>query len=415
MKKVIGMLAVLAFGSSMASAELLKNFKYDGKLEVNASDTSNRDDHATAHNDKTSDIHTRLQLNMGFDMAKDVDAVISIVKNDRSYGEGSQSADDISNEIYVEQAYVNLSNVLGFDHKVGRQYYGEAGDLVIYFGPTDFPYYDYSRAFGDNGPAMPVTAIDAYTGWYTNGKWDVHGLVGKTYNDVDYPDRDVDVTGVVVNYAISKDWTLGGYYYDSKWTVGESDHSTSVMGVKAKGNLGGLMVNGELAKNGGTSFGDKNTGQAIKLNAAYGFNLFGKLNLTGEYYNGSANNVSGENHGFKGINTDYRPGILFGTSGLAEGYVWSFLQFTDYNVGANWNPSKVKQLTVGAKYYHFSPSYSADYYYGNEFDFTADWKHSDAISLKAYLAYFRYCADSPFAGSVNDAVRMLGMAATVKF
>ena len=164
MKKVIGMLAVVAFASSMASAELLKNFKYDGKVEVNAYNATNTNDFNSKTKDAWSDVQTRVQLNAGFDLNDDVNAVVSVVKNNRNYGNNPESAttntaigtanDGILGNIFFEQAYLNLKGVLGIDHKLGRQYYGNEGDLVVYYGPTGYPYIW----------TLPVSALDAWTG-----------------------------------------------------------------------------------------------------------------------------------------------------------------------------------------------------------------------------------------------------------
>ncbi|MDT8286928.1 MAG: hypothetical protein RQ748_07455, partial [Elusimicrobiales bacterium] len=81
MKKVIAILALLALTGNIASAELLKNFKYDGKIEVNGYTSKNNTDGNSDTDDTTSDVDTRVQIDMGFDLNDDADAVVSIVKN----------------------------------------------------------------------------------------------------------------------------------------------------------------------------------------------------------------------------------------------------------------------------------------------------------------------------------------------
>ncbi|HNT97713.1 MAG TPA: hypothetical protein PKK31_05540, partial [Elusimicrobiales bacterium] len=162
MKKLIAMLALLAFAGNIASAELLKNFKYDGKLEVHGYSLNNADYNKNAQ-DKRGETETRVQINAGFDLNDDADAVVSLVKNNREYDENGEDVNTVQNNLFFEQAYVNLKGVFGLDHKVGRQYYGEAGDLVIYYGPRTWPYTRLMTAL--------TPAIDAWTGWYKNDNW----------------------------------------------------------------------------------------------------------------------------------------------------------------------------------------------------------------------------------------------------
>src|SRR3989339_70580 len=119
MKKVIGMLAVVALVSSVASAELLKNFKADGKVEFNAYTTNNNTDSDADLKDKTSDVDARVQLNATFDLAEDVNAVVSAIKNNvitgRQFGENSEDANTVLSNLFFEHAYLNLKGVLGFD------------------------------------------------------------------------------------------------------------------------------------------------------------------------------------------------------------------------------------------------------------------------------------------------------------
>ena len=115
------MLAVVAFASSMASAELLKNFKYDGKIEVNASQTTNGEDLNSKTKDTWSDVQTRVQINAGFDLNEDANAVVSLVKNNRDYGDGVGTAEDlntVTTQLFFEQAYLNLKGVLGITDNI---------------------------------------------------------------------------------------------------------------------------------------------------------------------------------------------------------------------------------------------------------------------------------------------------------
>lgn len=430
MKKVIGMLAVVAFASSMASAELLKNFKYDGKVEVNAFTTNDADDANSKLKDRTSDVDTRVQLNMGFDLNEDANAVVSIVKNDRQHGEGSQNVHGLINMLNVEQAYLNLKGVMGFDHKVGRQYYGNEGDLVVYYGPKGWPYMSRNLpvvTIADN--AMPVSALDAYTGWYKTGKWDFHGVAGKLANDNLSPNTDTNLTGVVAKYALREEVNLGAYVYEQKMYSAVSANLTlDVVGVKANGKVAGFDYTAEFAKNYGRQAAAMNyTGSAFRANAKYGHDFLGKWTFMGEYAMGSGDKKTTDkkNSAFNSIASDYRPGLFWGSFAAGLNGATPNTGLTTWNVGATWTPEKQEKLELGAKYVYLAPTedkvdgVTIGYdKIGTEFDLSAAWKHSETVKVIGYLAYFT--PDKKFAtnflgATKHDPATMLGAAFNVKF
>ncbi len=93
-----------------------------------------------------------------WDLLDDVHAHVSLDKNDRTYGTavsglgataGLQNLNSIQTAVFVDEAYVKIDKLFGgLDTKLGRQYYGEPGDLVIYYGPK-------YQLYG-----MPITALD---------------------------------------------------------------------------------------------------------------------------------------------------------------------------------------------------------------------------------------------------------------
>lgn len=436
MKKVIAMLALIALTGNIASAELLKNFKYDGKIEVNTYQVKNADynDDAT---DKRNNTDPRVQVNMGFDLNEDVSAVASIVKENRQYGTGSEDANDIQNNMQFEQAYLNLKGVFGLDHKLGRQYYGEEGDLNIYYGPYGWPYINNNNL---NSP--DVAALDGWSSVYNYGKWNFGAVLAKQANANVGEDQDTDIFGVTAKYDLMEDLKLGGYVYRMNHqvgtTAGPSTH-LDTLGVKAMGKFMGIEYNGEIAKNmglynetleadglltgAGNTTGDF-SGMAFKANAKYGIDLMGKLSFMGEYAMGTGDDDTTDDkvEAFADLNSDYRPGVIWGGSFLTGGLGGNGVSnLTTYNLGAMWNPSKIEKLTVGAKYFHFEPTEAPAAYdvYGNELDLCANWKHSENVGVKAYYAMFM--PDSDYAVAVNgagakdDATSVLGAAFTVKF
>ena len=170
MKKVIGMFAVLAFAGNMASAELLKNVKYNGSLDVK--NVTGQKSVVAAKSD-FSNTTTRAMLGVNFDLNEDINAQVTAVKTDyRKYGsDNGQTIDNITANVTFAEAYVGLKNVLYLNHKFGRQFYGNAGDIVIYYGPT--------FAGNNNVANYSVSALDGWYGDWAKGKWAVTGLMAK--------------------------------------------------------------------------------------------------------------------------------------------------------------------------------------------------------------------------------------------
>lgn len=419
MKKTIAMLALLGLLGNTASAELLKNFKYDGKIVINAAATNNVSDANSDAKDTTSDVSPRVEINAGFDLNDDVNAIVSAVKCDRQWNAAGQKvAAGTIDSFQMEQAYLNLKGVLGFDHKVGRQYYGNEGDLVVYYGPKNMPY-----AYNVATP-LSVTGLDAYTGWYKTGKLDIHGILAKVanVNVAATPDADTDLVGVSAKYDLMDAVKVGAYVYEQKvYAIAAADKTTDVVGVKANGKFMGFDYYAEIAKNyGHKAAGVTYTGSALLANVKYDLEVMGKWNFMGEFASGTGDKASAsKDEGFTTLNSDYRPGIIFGgvsnNSGLNN--------LTTWNIGAKWNPSMAEKLTLTGKFHNFATSekvtVGANSYeaYGNELDITANWQHSENVGLLAY--YGAYMVDSDFAkatlGGKDDMASTLGLAMTLKF
>lgn len=424
MKKVIGILVVVAFASSVASAELLKNFKYDGKVEVNAYQTTNANDLNSKIKDKDTDVQSRVQVNLGFDLNDDANAVVSIVKNNRQYGDVKENVNTIQGQLAFEQAYMNLKGVLGIDHKLGRQYYGNAGDLVVYYGPNMYPY----------SAAMPVSALDAWTGWYKTGKWDMHAISGKVANTNNgvLADTDVNLNGFVASYDLKAELKIGAYIYERKsmQAAATTDLTLDVAGVKASGKFMGFDYYAEFAKNYGRNATPvvNYSGSAFLANAKYAYDFLGKWTFMGEYAMGSGDNKNTDkkNKAFNSVNSDYRPGAIWGRTniGLGNSGILADTGLTTWNVGAKWTPSGVEKLDLTAKYFFFSPTETklngvkiGYTNVGTEIDFSANWKHSESVNVRGTLASFmtdkKYATTGGFAK--HDPVNYAGLDFIVKF
>lgn len=429
MKKVIAILALISLTGNIASAELLKNFKAGGSIEVNGYQVQNADYNDGA-NDKINDTESRVTINASFDLNEDVSANVTAIKAGANY-DGSANNTAAGDTIDIFRFYetnIVLKGVFGFDHKLGKQFYGEQGDLVVYYGPQGWPYTINLALTGTN-------SLDGWTGWYETGKWNLQGVYGKDTDTTGAaPDTDQDLTGIVAKYDMSDDMKLGGYLYQYNTQGGAAPHDRlQVLGVKANGMLSGFNYKAEVAKNMGRNNGTAvNTpyagaltdnsyeGMAFLANASYEMDMAGKLTLMAEYGMGTGDDNATDDkvEAFYGIQSDYRPGLLWGGYGLTgvAGFA-GLTNLTTWNVGAKWNPSSVEKLTLKAKLFNFSPTEDAGLAYdtyGMEFDVCANWQHSENVGVKAYYAMFM--PESKYSGAAtDDSTTMLGAAFNVKF
>lgn len=420
MKKVIGILALLALTGNIASAELLKNMKWTGGAEIkNATGQKS----VVAAKSDWSNTFSRFTLGANFDLNEDINAQVTAVKGDfRKYGDaaGSQSVDNITANVLFTEAYVSLKNVLWLNHKFGRQYYGKAGDMVIYYGPT----------FGaNNGVAnFAVSALDGWYGEWMKNKWTVTGLAAKVDENSTTNPQDINLYGVTGKYDYSEEVKASAYFYqaDSRDdTVAPAyQHNTlDVAGAKVEGKFEGIGYGVEYAMNMGKNeqvavgaSAIDYTGTALKVNLDYALDAkeFGKFEFMGEYGVGSGDETSAdEDEEFYGINSNYQPGMIFGTYGVGQ-TMNGIGNLTTMNVGLKYMPKQIEKLSIGAKFFTFAPTEEPTTYdaYGTELDLCANWKHSENVSLKA--SYAMFMPEEDFAGK-DTTETLMGFDVVLKF
>ncbi|MCM2267691.1 MAG: alginate export family protein [Elusimicrobiales bacterium] len=425
MKKVIGILALVALTGNIASAELLKNFKYNGSIEAQGALVNNANDFNKDAGDKFGEVNNRVMVNASFDLNNDVSANVTATKCNRQAGDPAEKANTLIDQVQFEEAYLNLKGVFGVDHKIGRQYYGNDGDIVAYFGPANW-YTRYLNAFN--------VAID---GWYADwkkDKWTATAMIAKFDEDTTAAtitnvtpngNNDQDIYALTVAYDYSEIVKPSLYYYNGKDYSAAKVDDTQVLGVKANGKYMGMEYGAEYAMNMGmnrnlTSTTNKEyKGSAMKFNAAYGLDLMGKLNVMGEYAMGTGdkNTTDSSDKSFQDINANYRPGLIAGGFGVnAGGFNPTGLQnLTTWNIGAKWNPSKIEKLELCAKYYDFSFTEKVGTvdHVGTEADLVATWNHSENVAFKAGLAMFM--PDKYKIGTKDDSVNLGSLYMNVKF
>ncbi len=184
MKKLLGStLALALLVPAAANAQILKNLKVSGQLDIQADSAQNVADFATrpaptgtpSNNDHIGAAYSRLMVAADWDLLDDVHSRIAIEKGannvgaTRTYGSPAQStADSFLNTTFVEEANIKIDKLFGaLDTRIGRQFYGESGDLIAFFGAKD--------NYGQN-----VTAIDAFRFDWAGEHFGVTALFGKT-------------------------------------------------------------------------------------------------------------------------------------------------------------------------------------------------------------------------------------------
>jgi hypothetical protein len=154
------------------------------------------------------------------------------------------------------------------------------------------------------------------------------------------------------------------------------------------------------------------TGSAMKADVNYALDAktAGKFEFMGQYAMGSGDKATttDKNEDFQAVNANYNPGLIFG--GVAG--MNSVTNLTTFNVGANWTPEQLNKLTIGAKFFNFAYTEAVNTAIGTELDFSAMWKHSDNVGLRASYAMFTPSSDY---SATTDSANLLGLDLAVKF
>lgn len=450
MKKLLGStLALAMFLPTGANAELMKNLKLSGQLDVTAVSARNVTDFLTrpdqgdltnGNNDRLGHAFTRTMLSADWDLLDDVHARVTLVKGSHSnstvrvYGSGAENTNTIQTNTFVQEANVKIDKLAGlFDTTIGRQFYGEPGDLVIYYGPRD----NYG---------FVTDALDAFRFDWKGEHMAVTGLAARQTDTTAtaLANASVDVRGIVVSCNQHETVKPSVYLYNRQThgtnglgitappatTVGGTGKNTNlyVAGLKAKVMAGGFSGHAEIAKN----FGDdrstflngglgpqsgRYTGYALLLKGGYKADVadVAALNPWAEFGVGSgdANFAHAGNGNFQSINTDHRPGGIYGrfdqTAGVSVGQngAGSFgsngaiasnglTNRVIYGLGIKATPAAINKLTAGLAWYRYAfhrvapeaNGLKRSRNIGSEVDVTADWKHSDNVSVGITLGSF---------------------------
>ncbi|HAZ08250.1 MAG TPA: hypothetical protein DCZ01_06975 [Elusimicrobia bacterium] len=483
MKKLLGStLALAMFMPAGANAEVLKNFKMSGQIDIqttsanNVKDFATRDNGGNLNNDRIGQATTRLMLKMDWDLLDDVHSRLTLAKGaavasgagaSRPYGMTGATGESLTTaqtEIIVGEANVKVDKLFGaVDLTMGRQFYGELGDPMIYYGPR-----------GNFG--LTMTAIDMFRADWSGEHMKVTGIAGKTTDGTLIQDgaaaAATDLRGLVLSCMKHENVKPTVYLYNQlthatggAGTITGKNSNLYLLGAKANITIGGLTARVEVAKN----FGEDRTtaglsknyaGSAFYGKAGYKLDVEGAAAVTpwAEFGLGTGDKDSSvatgggdnRNQEFKAIVTSWHPGAIYArfhnnsaipmtsniavpagaagnvttSQGLSNRVIWGF--------GVKANPAAVKQLTAGLQYYRTTfhrvapitingvANQTPSKAIGSEVDVTADWKHSENVTLKLTAGSFqpgKYFKDYR-QGTTNDLLNpatMLAADVQIKF
>jgi hypothetical protein len=434
MKKLLGStLALALLFPAAANAELLKNLQLSGELDVDGVSANNMTDINTKTYDNIGTVQDRLMLHADWDVLDDVHGRVSIDKNDRTWGTGSQNlgsgAGGVQSVLTIDEANVKIKQLFGaLDTTIGRQYYGEKGDMVIYFGPKDDLY------------GLPITSLDAVKFDWAGDKVNATVLASKlTGGKLGAADTgNVSLYGIDVHFKPS-DMASGSVYVYDRYTVNSGtstpavgvlpDDILYVAGVRAKIEMGGAWLKAEFDKDfgqnrpvtatGGLSNNANYTGWAGKLDIGAKQDINGVGAVTGW---GTAGVGSGGTSAqtFTSIAGDYRPGDIFGRffvpngGGVTQGAPTTTANVGTNNlggmvivgIGAKITPASLSKLTAGVSVYNyryqnvlsaqgvmnaqgFHSVDNGNKLLGNEYDLDLNWQHSENVSVGAGVGTFQ--------------------------
>ncbi len=429
LKKLASLSFALALVYSIslpAHADLLKNFKTDGSIEVKSYGIDNETDFNGLADDYHSRTRTRVFLGGSFDLLDDVHARILLRKNNRVYNSGgantSEDLNTVQSNVRADNAYVKVDKVFDrVDLTMGRQFYGSSDDLLIYFGPQP-------------DDILSVTAMDNFRADAVIGFAKVQAIYGKIADTgVIGSNSDTNVWGVEANTdKIIPKGVLGVGYYTQQTKKaagglnGTDNDTLNSAEVKLNGALPlGLSYAAQLVQNFGHNTGsttppasDENDGTAYILGVKGNPNLGMPLRVMAEYGRGTGN--------FQSIAAGKRFGKIWGqhtTSATApsmrnnrNGAGLTNLKVWDLGLGTT-----VSKLGFDVAYYRFmyddaNQTNSGLTSAGSEFDFIVSHKHSDNVSFEVSFARFLVGdANDNAPGTPTNSVDRLGADVKIKF
>lgn len=130
-----------AVSTSTFTVSPYASFEYLGQQAKNETDFDN------AENDERGNTVDRIRLGLNVGFSDQLRGGVEVVRapfiagtanQDAQFGNPPRSVNSELSNFYLENAFLEMDNILGFDSvRVGRQYIGRPGDFIAYYGPLE--------------------------------------------------------------------------------------------------------------------------------------------------------------------------------------------------------------------------------------------------------------------------------------
>lgn len=441
-------IAALLLACGAQAADPLRNFKLGGQIDMQAASADNVTDfqaygnpinlRTTPNRDRIGAAQTRVLLHMDWDLLDDVHSRVTLRKSNRVYGQNSNASEDLNavqTNVLVDQALFKIDKLFdAVDLTLGRQFFGAAGDMVLFYGPSDKARY-----------GLPTTAVDGGRFDWSNDEFGFTGLVAKTAGTAigTVPQPDTDVHGAHLVWKGNENANGGAYVWRQvahRTGAAEGVGATAsgagglndmlyVAGLKGKLIVGAANLAAEVARNFGNNRAQGTLqgpasrtykGWAAKANASYNAELRGIGVLApwlhGGYGSGDGAPNDNKDQSFQAIAPDYRPGAIYGRfaggTGLGNTALGAGLPVTPgplggpvssaslsnrriAGAGVRLTPESLERLTVALSAWDFwfaaasNPRHGGgNKHIGSEGDLDLTWEHNANVTLSLGAARF---------------------------
>lgn len=401
MRKLLSLLVAAVLLPVAANADILKNVKLTGEIQTIASDVKTNIDTPWGTTWYNRGAKTRALAGLSFDVVEDVTANV-LFQYAYNWGDNNYTNQGFSNAdgVKLVNANVVLHNLFcNLEVTVGRQFYGEDGSPIIYFGPNHY-----------NAEGMGyASALDAVVATYGDDVKTLTLVAGKVADATNgvlslmTPDREVryDLYGADFKLNVTDALTANVYGYDIADarlydystvppTISPTDPESRHMGVygaKLGWTTDAFRASAEYARNFMGHRLVKETKDTpymvkadiaadIKAITARGTFLYSKTNSDGNMPFISLGN--------------YAPGLLVGHN-LSAGLMQSIFTYDEgglrmFNVGFDFKPADKWTVSLDGFSFQSRDGHHTTY----EADLTAKYAHNENVELFAGVGYAKY-------------------------
>ena len=258
MKKLLGLLLAAAIAFP-ASAAVIQNVEIKGEVQTIASDVKNNLEVLPDQNFYNRGAWTRAIAGLSFDVVEDVKANL-LFQYAYAWGDNNYTNNgfDSAEGMRLVNANLELFNLFCcLDATIGRQFYGEDGSPIIYFGPNHY-----------NAEGGLATALDAVTVRYSDDFKTFTVIAGKVADwqnltRISNQEARANIFGADLKLNLTDALTAQVYGYDfSNTKIYDYDHDPveieaidedgkhmGVYGAKLGWNTDAFRASAEYARN----------------------------------------------------------------------------------------------------------------------------------------------------------------------